>query len=88
MEAQPLFTDHQAYSKKALFTIKICISSSLAPVYLGMLRKTGIYPYIGCFWWFLGVIERLGCCMDRYGHIWMLMVIYGALVYIRFALYI
>ena len=43
---------------------------------------------LGCFWWFRGVIKRLGCCMGGYGYIWYIMVIYGDLVYIRFALYI
>ena len=34
------------------------------------------------------VLAAVWLYMDRYGHIWMLMVIYGSVLYIRFALYI
>ena len=54
---QPLTSDHQAYSKKALFTIKISIPPPRAPVSAYMLRKTGICPYI---WWFWADIAGFG----------------------------
>ena len=65
MEAQPLSTEYQVYSKKAMNAIKIYIMPPRAPVYLGMLRITGICPYIGlymvvmgCFGWLLGGMAR------------------------------
>ena len=67
MEAQPLTPDHQVYSKKALFTIKIYIPHLSSPRSAYMLRKTGICPYI---WWFqgdIGLYRLLWWYMGWYG---------------------
>ena len=63
--------------KKSLFTKKMSNPPPKNPVFRGMLRKTGISPYIGCFWVLLGVIRRLGCCMVIYGQVWSYMDAYG-----------
>jgi hypothetical protein len=49
MEAQPLFTRFQVYSKKAMNAIKIYNAPPEHHRSPGMLRITGICPYI---WWF------------------------------------
>lgn len=67
MEAQPLTYDHQVYSKKILFTIKIYITSPSSPRSAYMLRITGICPYI---WWFqgdIGLYRLLWWYMGWYG---------------------
>ena len=77
------------YSEKSLFTIKIWLPPPKNPVFGGMLRKTGISPYI---WWFWGAFGGLGglmsvlaavwCYMGGYGGIWYAMVIYMVALYI------
>ena len=67
MEAQPLTHDHQAYSKKALFTIKIYIPHLSSPRSAYMLRKTGICPIYSLFQGDLGLYRLLWWYMGWYG---------------------
>ena len=71
MEAQPLFTGFQVYSKKALFTIKIYISTTehhRSPI---MLRITGICPYIGLYMVVLGWYGAIYHAFLGYGWVWL-----------------
>ena len=68
MEAQPLTFTHQAYSKKALFTIKISISPLEHHRSAYMLRKTGICPYIWWFWANIGRSAWFRPYIGKYGH--------------------
>ncbi len=99
MEAQPLTYTNQVYSKKILFTIKICLTHHSSPRSAYMLRKTGICPYIWWFWanigrsaWFRPYIGRYGLGSRWYDHIrpyigWF--ILYTLLsLYIRIALHI
>ena len=92
MEAQPLFTGFQVYSKKAMFTIKIYISHLRAPDQPGMLRITGICPYIALYMVVLGCFAWLQGGMTRYNHaFWYIGGIgwyYLLLPLIQYALYI
>ena len=65
-----------AICKKSLFTIKIWLPPPKNPIYTGMLRKTPIFPYI---WWFLGAFRGYAPVWLRYGGIWVVLVVYGAL---------
>ena len=96
---QPLTMAHQAYSKKALFTIKIRITHLQLTRSAGMLRKTGICPYIWWFWaglgrsgWFSPYIGRYGLGSRWYDHIRPYIgqfILYTLLsLYIRIALHI
>ena len=67
MEAQPLTHDHQVYSKKILFTIKIYITSPCSPRSAYMLRKTGICPIYSRFQGDLGLYSLLWWYMGWYG---------------------
>ena len=67
MEAQPLTPDHQVYSKKALFTIKIYIPHLSSPRSAYMLRKTGICPIYSLFQGDLGLYRLLWWYMGWYG---------------------
>ena len=92
---QSIPTNQGSIGKKSLFTKKMSNPPPKSPVFRGMLRKTGISPYI---WWFWGAFGGLGglqgglaavwCYMGGYGDIWCAMVIYRTVLYIRFALYI
>lgn len=51
----------RGYRQKALFTKEIGLRPPRAPEALGMLRLTGILPYIPWFW---GVLARFwGACL-------------------------
>jgi hypothetical protein len=67
MEASPLTTDSGLYSKKSMFTIKIDISHHSSPRSPGMLRKTGISPYIVRFWAYMGGFHPKTMVMGWYG---------------------
>lgn len=83
------------YSKKSMNARKKGLPPPKTPVFGGMLRKTGISPYI---WWFWGAFGGfLGLCtgmaavwwyMGGFGGIWCAMVIYRTALYIMVALYI
>jgi len=50
MKAEPYLYIKGGYSKKIKFTREIGNTPPRAPVYPGMLRKTGISPYIRVFY--------------------------------------
>ena len=72
-----------------MFTIKIWYTPLKTPVFGGMLRKTGICPYIWWFWGAFGgyggllsVLAAVWWYMGGFGGIWCAMVIYMVALYI------